>query len=120
MRGFSPRFVCMGISVTDSHQTSDFCECPTTIYVQRRYRFSVRNFSDVPGKPVRASSTSPVAVCEVIRDAGTCDCACHLTLDERDRLVERCPARMGVPHRDVLETDRHATEEDELVRGEHD
>ena len=27
MRGFSPRFVCLGISVTDSHQTSDFCEC---------------------------------------------------------------------------------------------
>src|SRR5215831_13250744 len=62
--------------------------------------------------PVRASSTSPVAVCEVIRDAGTCDCACHWTLDEPDRLVERRPARMGIPHRVVLEPDRHATEED--------
>jgi hypothetical protein len=25
--GVSPRFVCLGISATDSHQTSDFCEC---------------------------------------------------------------------------------------------
>src|SRR5262249_27040200 len=35
---------------------------------------------------VRASSTSLVAVCDVIRDAGTFDC--RLILDERDRLVE--------------------------------
>src|SRR5262245_20702384 len=40
-----------------------------------------------------ASSTSLVAVCDVIRDAGTFDFACHLILDERDRLVERRPAR---------------------------
>lgn len=40
-----------------------------------------------------------------------------LTLDETDRLVERCPARTGVTHRDVLEPDRHAAVEDELVRG---
>jgi hypothetical protein len=40
-----------------------------------------------------------------------------LTLDERDRLVERRPARTGVTHRDVLEPDRHAREEDEPVRG---
>jgi hypothetical protein len=66
---------------------------------------------------VRASSTSPVAVCDVIRDAGTFGFACHLILDERDCLVERRPARMGVTHRDVLEPDRHATEEDEPVRG---
>ena len=68
----------------------------------------------------RASSTSLVAVCDVIRDAGTHSSACHLILDERDRLVERCPARTGVTHRDVLETDRHAREEDEpasLSRG---
>src|SRR5215471_17345863 len=51
MRGLSPRVVCLGISATNSHFTSDFCECPTTIYVQRCYRFNVRNFSDVPGKP---------------------------------------------------------------------
>src|SRR6516165_9278940 len=66
---------------------------------------------------VRASSTSLVAVCDVIRDAGTCDFDCHLILDERDRLVERRPARRGMQHRDVLEPDRHATEEDEPVRG---
>ena len=68
---------------------------------------------------VRASSTSLVAVCDVIRDAGTFDFdfACHLILDERDRLVERRPARMGVTHLDVLEPDRHATEKDEPVRG---
>src|SRR5262245_4652972 len=65
-----------------------------------------------------ASSTSLVAVCDVIRDAGTFDFACHLILDERDRLVERRPARTGVTHRDVLEPDRHATEEDEPVRGD--
>src|SRR5215831_21079866 len=46
-----PAFRCLGIFATDAHFTSDFCECPTTIYVQRRYRFNVRNFSDVPGKP---------------------------------------------------------------------
>jgi hypothetical protein len=40
-----------------------------------------------------------------------------LTLDERDRLVEWRPARTGVTHRDVLVPDRHATEEDEAVRG---
>lgn len=40
-----------------------------------------------------------------------------LTIDERDRLVERRPARTGVIYRDVLEPDRHATEEDELIRG---
>jgi hypothetical protein len=51
MRGFSTRFVCLGISVTDSHQTSDFCECFPTAYLQRRYRSGVQNFSDVPGKP---------------------------------------------------------------------
>src|SRR5262249_49756622 len=62
-----------------------------------------------------ASSTSLVAVCDVIRDAGPFDFACHLILDERDRLVERRPARRGVQHRDVLEPDRHATEEDEPV-----
>jgi hypothetical protein len=28
-----------------------FLRVSTTIYVQRRYRSSVRNFSDVPGKP---------------------------------------------------------------------
>src|SRR5262249_48732510 len=66
---------------------------------------------------VRALSTSLVAVCDVILDAGTSDFACHLTLDEHDRLAERRPARMGITHRDVLEPDRHATEEDELVRG---
>ncbi len=27
MRGFAPRCVCLGISATDSHATSDFCEC---------------------------------------------------------------------------------------------
>jgi hypothetical protein len=27
MRGFAPRFECLGISATDSHQTSDFCAC---------------------------------------------------------------------------------------------
>jgi hypothetical protein len=27
MRGFSPCFVFLSISATDSHQTSDFCEC---------------------------------------------------------------------------------------------
>src|SRR5262245_61231746 len=69
---------------------------------------------------VGASSTSIVAVCDVIRDAGTFDFACHLILDERDRLVERRPARTGVTHRDVLEPDRHATEEDEPVRRWHD
>src|SRR5262245_28004616 len=68
----------------------------------------------------RASSTSLGAVCDVMRDAGTFDFGCHLILDERDRLVERCPARTGVTHRDVLESDRHATEEDEPVRGRHD
>jgi hypothetical protein len=52
MRGFSPRFVCLSISVTDSHQTSDFCECFPTAYLQRRYRSGVQNFSDVPGKPL--------------------------------------------------------------------
>src|SRR5262245_43627400 len=51
MRGFSPRFVCLSISVTDSHQRSDFCECFPTAYLQRRYRSGVQNFSDVPGKP---------------------------------------------------------------------
>lgn len=40
-----------------------------------------------------------------------------LTLDERDRLVERCPACTDVIHHDVLEPDRHAAEEDELARG---
>ncbi|MGW2089512.1 enoyl-CoA hydratase-related protein [Streptomyces sp. NPDC001880] len=37
-------------------------------------------------------------------------------LDERDGLVERRPARTGVTHRGVLEPDRHAAEENELVR----
>src|SRR5215813_2402889 len=55
MRGFSPCFVCLSISVTDSHQTSDFCECFPTAYLQRRYRSGVQNFSDVPGKPVAAA-----------------------------------------------------------------
>src|SRR5262245_51148967 len=40
-----------------------------------------------------------------------------LTLDERDRLVERRPARTDVRHREVLVPDRHAAEEDELRRG---
>jgi hypothetical protein len=31
--------------VTDSHQTSDFCECFPTAYLQRRYRSGVQNFS---------------------------------------------------------------------------
>ena len=35
MRGFSPHFVCLSISGTDSHQTSDFCECFPTVYLQR-------------------------------------------------------------------------------------
>jgi len=38
-------------------------------------------------------------------------------VDERDRLVERRPARTDVMHRVVLVPDRHATEEDELRRG---
>src|SRR5262245_28960444 len=72
MRGFAPRVVCLGISVTDSHQTSDFCECPTTIYVQRHYRFSVRNFSHVPGKPETAFST-------FLNGSGSCGVPCHKT-----------------------------------------
>ena len=39
------------------------------------------------------------------------------TLDERDRLVERRPARTDVRHGGVLVPDRHATEVDELRRG---
>jgi hypothetical protein len=49
--GFSPHWVCLSLSVTDFHQTSDFCECFPTAYLQRRYRSGVQNFSDVPGKP---------------------------------------------------------------------
>ena len=41
----------------------------------------------------------------------------QLTGDERDRLVERGAARTDVTHRGVLVPDRHAAEEDELVRG---
>src|SRR5215472_11635204 len=41
----------------------------------------------------------------------------QLTGDERDRLVERGPARTGVTHRAVFVPDRHAAEEDEPVRG---
>lgn len=67
------------------------------------------------------SSTSLVAVCDVIRDAGTADTPTTFigrpALDERDRLIERRPPGTGVTHRDVLEPDRHATEENELVRG---
>src|SRR4029079_711245 len=37
----------------------------------------------------------------------------HLVVDERDRLVERCPARTDVTHRGVLVPDRHPTEEDQ-------
>lgn len=40
--------------------------------------------------------------------------------DERDRLVEGRPARTDVGHRDVLEPDRHAAEQDELVRRRED
>src|SRR5262249_22263025 len=43
-----------------------------------------------------------------------------LTLDERDRLVERRPARTDVRHRNVRVPDRHAAVEDELRRGCHD
>ena len=43
--------------------------------------------------------------------------ALGLTVDERDRLVERRPARTSGTHRDVLVADRHATKEDEPVRG---
>jgi hypothetical protein len=45
------------------------------------------------------------------------DAIAVLTVDKCDRLVERCPARPNVTHRDVLVPDRHATEEDEPVRG---
>src|SRR5262249_59797275 len=40
-----------------------------------------------------------------------------LTLDERDRLVERRPAGTDIRHRNVLVPDGHAAEEDELRRG---
>lgn len=39
----------------------------------------------------------------------------NLPLDESDRLVERRTARTDVTHRDVLEPDRHAAEEHEVV-----
>jgi hypothetical protein len=41
----------------------------------------------------------------------------QLTVDERDRLVERGAARTDVTHRGVLVTDRHAAEEDAPIRG---
>jgi len=41
----------------------------------------------------------------------------QLTVDERDRLVERGAARTDVTHRGVLVPDRHSAEEDEPVRG---
>jgi hypothetical protein len=41
----------------------------------------------------------------------------QLTADERDRLVERGAARTDVTHRGVLVPNRHAAEEDEIVRG---
>jgi len=85
MRGLSLRFVCLSISATDSHQTSDFCECFPTAYLQRRYRSGVQNFSDVPGKPpqtfvhpedghwlklpdgmIQMALTEPVAVVRVV------------------------------------------------------
>src|SRR5262245_42622431 len=56
MRDFPPRRVCLSISATDSHQTSDFCECFPTAYLQRRYRSGVQNFSDVPGKPIEPTA----------------------------------------------------------------
>jgi hypothetical protein len=45
------------------------------------------------------------------------DAIAILTVDECDRFVEWRPARPNVTHRDVLVPNRHATEEDEPVRG---
>src|SRR5262245_28716070 len=98
-------------------------QAPRCFLPRRRQRVlklpTLSHFKRSTGNRMCASSTSLVAVCHVLRDAGTFDFdfGCHLILDERDRLVERRPARMGVTHRDVLEPDRHATEEDEPVPG---
>src|SRR5262245_44690120 len=75
MRGFSPRFVCLSISVTDSHQRSDFCECFPTAYLQKRYRSGVQNFSDVPGKPTGVFASDP----------------CRPSGDSPWDIVEHCP-----------------------------
>src|SRR5262245_37688175 len=42
----------------------------------------------------------------------------HLTLRERNRLLEWRPGRVGVTHRNVLKPDQHAAEEYEPVRGD--
>src|SRR5262249_53207518 len=41
----------------------------------------------------------------------------QLIVDERDRFIERRPARTDVTDRGILVADRHATEQDEPFRG---
>src|SRR5262245_57306434 len=43
-----------------------------------------------------------------------------LVLNEADRFRQRGPARTDVLHRGILVPDRHAAEEHQLVRGQHD
>jgi hypothetical protein len=46
------RTAAMAASLGGSHLTNQrFLRVLTTIYLQRRYRSGVQNFSDVPGKP---------------------------------------------------------------------
>src|SRR5262247_1225293 len=96
MRGFAPRFVCLSISGTDSHQTSDFCECFPTAYLQRRYRSGVQNFSDVPGKPIalarRRQGTWHIegdTLCRTLTRRGKTTTACSEVWMWQDRVASR-------------------------------
>ena len=60
---------------------------------------------------------SPCTPVHVALSTTRADAIAVLTVDKCDRLVERRPARPNVTHRDVLVPDRHATKEDEPVRG---
>jgi hypothetical protein len=75
----------------------------------------VRGFLDhrrLGGAEVQTS-----ALTRSCRSAGPRRSLGGLTVDERDRLVERRPARACVTDRGVLVPDRHAAEKDEPVRG---
>src|SRR5262249_62431080 len=78
--------------------------------------------SPAPTAPSSSSVrlTSEPAAADPLLEPGRADArvgGLGLTLDERDRLVERRPARTDVRHRFVLVPDRHAAEEEELRRG---
>lgn len=83
---------------------------------------AARGRTSGPPQPCRSLSTAmrpPTAAARHPRRARPHGRACRgrLSLDERDGFLQQGAARTAVLHRGVLEPHRHATEEDEILRG---